>query len=72
MAKFAPQKLVTPSADTLASTAKAASKRGPAPVHLWNPPFCGDIDMEIRRDGTWFYLGTPIGRPVAFADTARA
>ena len=63
MAKFAPQKLVTPSADTLASSAKAASKRGPAPVHLWNPPFCGDIDMEIRRDGTWFYLGTPIGRP---------
>ena len=62
MAKFAPQNLVTPSADTLASTARAAAKRGPAPVHLWNPPFCGDIDMEIRRDGTWFYLGTPIGR----------
>jgi hypothetical protein len=32
-------------------------------VHLWDPPFCGDLDMEIRRDGTWFYLGTPIGRP---------
>jgi hypothetical protein len=32
-------------------------------VHLWNPPFCGDIDMRIARDGTWFYLGTPIGRP---------
>jgi uncharacterized protein len=31
-------------------------------VHLWNPPFCGDIDMRIARDGTWFYLGTPIGR----------
>ena len=25
-------------------------------------PFCGDLDMEIRADGTWFYLGTPIGR----------
>lgn len=36
--------------------------RGPAPVDRWNPPFCGDLDMEIRRDGTWFYLGTPIGR----------
>ena len=36
--------------------------KGPAPVHLWNPPFCGDIDMRIARDGTWFYLGTPIGR----------
>jgi hypothetical protein len=32
-------------------------------VHLWNPPFCGDLDMRIARDGTWFYLGTPIGRP---------
>jgi hypothetical protein len=31
-------------------------------VHLWNPPFCGDLDMEIKRDGTWFYEGTPIGR----------
>jgi uncharacterized protein len=38
------------------------AKRGPAPVERWNPPFCGDLDMEIRADGTWFYLGTPIGR----------
>ena len=28
----------------------------------WNPPFCGDLDMRIARDGTWFSLGTPIGR----------
>jgi hypothetical protein len=32
------------------------------PVHLWNPPFCGDLDMRIAADGTWHYLGTPIGR----------
>ena len=32
------------------------------PVERWNPPDCGDIDMEIRADGTWFYMGTPIGR----------
>jgi hypothetical protein len=31
-------------------------------VHLWNPPFCGDIDMRIAADGTWFYQKTPIGR----------
>jgi hypothetical protein len=37
-------------------------KRGLPPVERWNPPFCGDIDMEIRADGTWFYMGTPIGR----------
>ena len=35
---------------------------GPAPVHLWNPDFCGDIDLVIKRDGTWMYEGTPIGR----------
>ena len=36
--------------------------RGLPPVDKWDPPFCGDIDMEIRADGTWFYMGTPIGR----------
>jgi hypothetical protein len=47
----------------LAASAKAARKGGGLPpVHLWNPPFCGDLDMRIARDGTWFYLGTPIGR----------
>ena len=42
--------------------ARSAARRGPPPVHLWDPPFCGDLDMRIARDGTWFYLGTPIGR----------
>ena len=56
------QNSVTPSADGLARAAKAAGRKGPPPVHLWNPPFCGDLDMRIARDGTWFYLGTPIGR----------
>lgn len=37
--------------------------RGPAPVHLWNPPYCGEIDMEIRRDGSWYHDGRPIRRP---------
>ncbi len=39
------------------------SGKGLPPVDQWEPPFCGDIDMEIKRDGAWFYLGTPIGRP---------
>ncbi|MHC0053522.1 DUF1285 domain-containing protein [Actibacterium sp. D379-3] len=55
--------IVKPDVENLASAARAASKKGPPPVHLWNPPFCGDLDMRIARDGTWFYLGTPIGRP---------
>ncbi|MER8390669.1 DUF1285 domain-containing protein [Mesorhizobium sp. M0045] len=45
----------------LVSRATRAGK-GPAPVERWNPAFCGDLDMEIKQDGTWFYLGTPIGR----------
>ena len=49
--------------DAIVGAAKRASERGPPPVHLWNPPFCGDIDMRIAADGTWFYLKTPIGRP---------
>lgn len=45
--------------DLLAQLPKA---KGLPPVHLWNPDFCGDIDMRIARDGTWYYLGSPIGR----------
>lgn len=43
--------------------AEAAHTRKLPPVDKWNPPDCGDIDMRIAVDGTWFYLGTPIGRP---------
>lgn len=49
-------------ADNIAATVRKVAKKGLPPVHLWNPPFCGDLDMRIARDGTWFYLGTPIGR----------
>ncbi|HKA70582.1 MAG TPA: DUF1285 domain-containing protein [Xanthobacteraceae bacterium] len=49
--------------DTIAGAAREAGVKGPPPVHLWNPPFCGDLDMRIAADGTWFYLKTPIGRP---------
>ncbi len=57
------QNLVKPSAESLAAAAGAASRGGLPPVESWNPPFCGDLDMRIARDGTWFYNGTPIGRP---------
>ncbi len=57
------QLIVKPSAQSVVASATAVAKgAGPAPVHLWNPPFCGDIDMAIARDGTWFHDGTPIGR----------
>ena len=48
---------------TAAKDAAAGKAKGLPPVHLWNPAFCGDLDMRIASDGTWFYLGTPIGRP---------
>jgi uncharacterized protein len=47
----------------LESLASALGKGKHPPVEKWNPPFCGDLDMRIATDGTWFYLGTPIGRP---------
>lgn len=47
--------------EALISRAARAGK-GLPPVERWNPEFCGDLDMEIKADGTWFYLGTPIGR----------
>ncbi len=57
------QNIVTPKTENLMKAAQDAQKTGKLPpVHLWNPPFCGDLDMEIKRDGTWFYEGTPIGR----------
>ena len=44
------------------SLASQISKKGLPPVHKWNPELCGDIDIRIARDGTWFYMGSPIGR----------
>jgi len=46
-----------------ADAAATSSGRVLPPVHLWNPPHCGEIDIRIRKDGTWLHEGTPIGRP---------
>lgn len=55
---------VKPSAEGLAASAKAVAKeRGLPPVHLWNPPFLGNIDIQILRDGTWIHEGGEIKRP---------
>lgn len=53
---------VTPDANALAAALAAQKDKKLPPVHLWNPPYCGDMDMRIARDGTWYYLGSPIGR----------
>jgi uncharacterized protein len=56
--------MTTTTADPTALLARLGVGPGkkPPPVHLWNPAFCGDMDMRIARDGTWYYLGSPIGR----------
>lgn len=56
------QNPVKPSPDGLAASVKAVKPRGLPPVDSWNPPFCGDLDMRIARDGTWHYMGSPINR----------
>ncbi len=51
-----------PSPDGLAASVKATKTAGLPPVHLWNPPFCGDLDIRIAKDGSWSYLGSSINR----------
>lgn len=46
-----------------AQTAGEGQPRALPPVHVWNPPHCGEIDIVIRKDGLWMHEGAPIGRP---------
>ncbi len=50
-----------PALASLASVSRVFAEA--LPVESWTPPFCGDIDMRIARDGTWFYQGSKIERP---------
>src|SRR6478736_6674406 len=47
---------------SLAEIARAAAERRLPPVESWNPAHCGDSEMRIARDGTWYHQGSPIGR----------
>ena len=51
-----------PGLQTIVEAAKGAQTRGLPPVHLWNPPNCGEIDIRVARDGRWYHEGSPIGR----------
>ncbi|WP_416908340.1 MAG: DUF1285 domain-containing protein [Polymorphobacter sp.] len=48
---------------SLGELAALLKERRLPPVHLWNPERCGDSEMRIAVDGTWFHQGSPIGRP---------
>lgn len=47
---------------SLAEVARLVAERRLPPVDKWNPTHCGDSDMRIARDGTWYHAGSPIGR----------
>jgi uncharacterized protein len=47
---------------SLADIARLAGEKRLPPVEKWNPTHCGDSEMRIARDGTWFHMGSPIGR----------
>jgi hypothetical protein len=47
---------------SLADIARLAQEKRLPPVEKWNPTHCGDSEMRIARDGTWFHQGSPIGR----------
>ena len=48
--------------DGVIAAAKQAPGRGLPPVHLWNPAHCGEIDIVIKKDGSWIHEGGRIGR----------
>jgi hypothetical protein len=47
----------------LAELARLATERRLPPVAEWNPALCGDSEMRVARDGTWYHQGSPIRRP---------
>lgn len=51
-----------PNLVALEKMARLAGSGGAPPVERWNPEYCGELDIRIARDGTWYYMGSPIGR----------
>ena len=47
---------------SLDQLAARIADRALPPVDRWNPDHCGDSEMRIARDGTWYHQGNPIGR----------
>ncbi|MFG1378450.1 DUF1285 domain-containing protein [Xanthobacter autotrophicus] len=64
--KATPAPLAPPASgrlEALMAAVRDSGGRGPAPVEKWDPPDCGEMDLVIKADGSWHYMGTPIGRP---------
>ncbi|SHG91960.1 DUF1285 domain-containing protein [Cognatishimia maritima] len=56
------QNVVKSSPKGLNAAVEQSKGRKLPPVHLWNPPYCGDLDIQIKRDGTWIHEGGKINR----------
>ncbi len=41
------------------SLIKAISDKALPPVEQWDPDYCGEIDLEIKADGSWYYASSP-------------
>ena len=48
---------------SLADLQREIDARRLPPVDKWHPTHCGQSDMRIARDGTWYHQGQPIRRP---------
>lgn len=42
--------------------ALADTEGGQRPVEKWNPDYCGEMDMVIKADGSWWHEGSPLTR----------
>ena len=45
----------------LSHAGKLADRKLP-PVDQWSPAFCGDIDIRVARNGSWYHEGRPFLR----------
>ena len=47
---------------TISAQIKAHGKKIP-PVELWDPEYCGEMDLQIKANGDWYYTGSIFKRP---------
>lgn len=50
------------SLEKISAQIKAQGEKIP-PVELWDPDYCGEMDLQIKANGDWFYTGTIFKRP---------
>jgi len=50
------------SLEAITARIKAQGDKIP-PVELWNPEYCGEMDLQIKANGDWFYANSIFKRP---------